>query len=129
MKMSFLPRLKKICRRTLEWLKLQRESSLDAHRYFRAASWAGPVKRHELYHIESDLIKHYHVLEKGLAMADFRPRSGIEVLKRLVVLTSIWRDAGGDERHDGALSSEEVLGLALSSEEAQAHHLSTHTFV
>ncbi|YCM42407.1 nitroreductase family protein [Verrucomicrobiaceae bacterium 227] len=96
--MSFLARVKKKCRRALEWVKLQRESALDAHRYFRSASWAGPVKRHELAHIESDLIKHYHVLEKGLAMADFRPRAGTEVLKRLIVLTSIWKDAGGDEK-------------------------------
>lgn len=79
----------------MEWAKLQRESALDAQRYYRAASWAGPVKKHQLAHIESDLIKHYHVLEKGLVMEDFRPRSGVEVLKRLIVLTSIWEDAGG----------------------------------
>jgi len=97
MKMSLLARLKKKCRRALEWMKLQRESALDAHRYFCSASWAGPAKKHELTHIESDLIKHYHVLEKGLVMADFRPRSGVAILKRLIVLTSIWKDAGGDE--------------------------------
>lgn len=95
--MSFLARIKKKCRRSLEWVKLQRESALDAQRYFRSASWAGPVKRHELAHIESDLIKHYHVLEKGLVMSDFRPRSGTGVLKRLIVLTSIWKEAGGRE--------------------------------
>jgi len=72
-----------------------REAGLDAHRYYRAASWAGPVKRHQLAHIESDLIKHYHVLEKGLSMSEFRPRSGTDILKRLIVLTAIWRDSGG----------------------------------
>ena len=93
--------VKKKIRRTLEWFKLQKECAFDAHRYFRAASWAGPGGKHELAHIHSELIKHYHVVEKGLAMADFRPRSGVPVLRRLIELLAIWKDAGGklDDYH------------------------------
>lgn len=88
--------VKKRIRRSLEWLKLQRESFIDANRYYRAASWAGHVPQHQLAHIESDLIKHYHVLEKGLAMGEFRSRAGTDVLERLIELISLWRQHGGE---------------------------------
>jgi nitroreductase len=91
-----IAKTKKKARRMLEWCKLHAESFRDANRYFRAASWAGPVERHKLAHIESDLIKHYHVIEKGLAMPDFRPRAGVEVLRQLVRLVEDWQRNGGD---------------------------------
>lgn len=90
-----LAKAKKACRRLLERVKLHRETFLDAERYYASASWAGPVRRHQLAHIESDLIKHYHVLEKGLSMAEFRPRAGTDVLKRLIELLDIWTREGG----------------------------------
>lgn len=96
MNLSFLQRLKKRVRRALEWVKLHRESACDANRYFGAASWAGPVKKHELAHIHAELIKHYHVVEKGLTMPDFRPRFGVGIVRRLVELVSVWKNAGGE---------------------------------
>ena len=92
----FFCKFKKYCRRLLERLKLYRESAHDANRYYNAASWAGPVSRHLLTHIESDLIKHYHVIEKGLSMPDFRARAGTDVLRHLIQLLEIWKSEGGD---------------------------------
>ena len=89
--------LKKATRRGLEWVKLMVESAQDAHRYYRAASWAGPGGRHRMTHIEADLIKGYHVLEKGLAMAAHRPRAGADVLRNLLATARLWKDSGGDE--------------------------------
>lgn len=90
-------RFKKFCRRLLERMKLHKEAALDAERYFHAASWAGPVRHHQLAHIESDLIKHYHVLEKGLAMPEFRSRAGTDILKRLIQLIGLWKNEQGDQ--------------------------------
>lgn len=109
MKNSILRVLKKKMRRALEWVKLQKESACDAHRYFRAASWAGPGRKHELAHLESELIKHYHVLEKGLVMPDFRPRSGKAVLKQLIVLVKTWGRAGGSENAFHFLAALEAI--------------------
>lgn len=94
--MSISPKLKKSARRSLEWVKLMAEAVQDAHRYYRAASWAGPGGRHRMTHLESDLIKGYHVLEKGLTMADYRPRAGADVLRHLIATVRLWKDSGGD---------------------------------
>ena len=95
MKISYIARIKKSTRRFLEWCKLHRESFQDANRYYQSASWAGPVEKHKIAHLRAELIKHYHVLEKGLVMSDFRPRSGIPIVKQLVVLVSRFGAAGG----------------------------------
>lgn len=90
--------IKKRARRFLEWLKLMRESFGDAQRYYHAASWAGPVPAHHLTHLEAEVIKHYHVLEKALAMPDFRPRAGSEVLRNLLHLICTWQSTGASEQ-------------------------------
>lgn len=88
-------KLKKFLRRSFERARLHYESFCDAERYYRAASWAGPVRRHQLPHLEAEIIKHYHVIEKGLTMADFRPRSGVDVLRRLIELIDLWEKESG----------------------------------
>lgn len=88
-------KFKKIIRRTLERGKLYIEAIHDANRYFHAASWAGPCDHHKLTHLESDIIKHYHVLEKTVSMPDFRPKSGKDILSRLIVLLRQWESEGG----------------------------------
>lgn len=104
-----LAKAKKACRRLLERVILHRETFLDAERYYASASWAGPVRKHQLAHIESDLIKHYHVLEKGLSMAEFRPRAGTDVLKRLIELLDIWTREGGSSDSFHYLASQAAV--------------------
>ena len=103
--------IKKIGRRLVERLRLHREGWKDSNRYYRAASWAGPVKANYLGHTEADMIRHYHVVEKGLAMPEFKPKSGVAVVKNLGVLVCAW------ERNGGSLDSKQYLA-ALSALQA-----------
>jgi len=87
---------KKKLRRTFERIKLYIESIRDADRYFHAASWAGPCEHHKLSHLEAEIIRHYHVLEKSICMPDFRPKAGKDVLRGLIVILERWKSEGGN---------------------------------
>ncbi len=64
-------------------LRFYRESFLDARRYLRAAKVVAMGQQYERQHLESDIIRRYHVIEKGLSMPDFRPRFGADMVRQL----------------------------------------------
>lgn len=72
------------------WLLLLRESYLDAKRYFRAAEFPHGEQRKYREHLESEIMRRYHVIEKGLSMPEFRPRFGVEMVTRLVDCLQEW---------------------------------------
>jgi len=104
-----LKKIKKYIRRLLERFRLYYESYRDANRYFSSASWAGPTDQHRAAHIEADLIKHYHVIEKGLAMPDFRPEFGKPVVRRLEELIVVWEDQIGDGDNCQYMAAQETM--------------------
>jgi nitroreductase len=66
--------------------------------------------------LEAQIIKHYHVIEKGLSMPDFRPRFGIPRVRSLISLMKNFKDSGGD-------SSNPHFGSAiLCLEDYRNHH-------
>jgi len=91
-----IAKYKKIAVRFVKKLRLYREAHLDTLRYYNAASWSGPLPKHYFSHLEGDIIKHYHVVEKGMTMPDFRPQFGMPTVKRLIELINIWRRENGD---------------------------------
>ncbi|NBB79899.1 MAG: hypothetical protein GVY36_10710 [Verrucomicrobia bacterium] len=46
--------------------------------------------QYERHHLESDIIRRYHVLEKGLSMPDFRPRFGADMVRQLLQQLGQW---------------------------------------
>jgi nitroreductase len=101
--------MKKKARRLLERLRLYKESFQDATRYFRSASWAGPTEPHCVAHLEAELTKHYHVVEKGLAMPEFRAEFGEGVVRRLGELVLAWEREGRSKTNRTYLISLQVL--------------------
>jgi len=81
MKMKLLSALKNF----RLWVILSREGRFDLKCYFRAVRKNGEVWR-PVSHLEGDLIRHYHVIEKGLTMTDFRPRFGQNIVLNLLNL-------------------------------------------
>jgi nitroreductase len=114
----FLLHAKKQLRRALERVKLHKEAFLDAERYYRSASWAGPVSCHYLAHLESEIIKHYHVLEKSLSMPEFRSRAGQDILKRLIQLVDLWNQKQGAKTSFHYLASLSVIRAYHKKHEA-----------
>lgn len=78
----------------LKWFtRLILESTLDVLSYARSVP--GPsasVGDCEAIHLESDIIRRYHVLEKGLCMPDFKARSSTAFLTQLVALIERAKD-------------------------------------
>ena len=77
-------------------LRFYRESYLDARRYLTAARVASSASTHPSEYLESDIIRRYHVIEKGLAMPNFRPRFGAQVVRQLASHLHQWRSLCGD---------------------------------
>jgi nitroreductase len=64
---------------------LLRESFLDVIRYVKYTPLSKPKEPSvSLSHLESDVIRMYHVIEKGLCMPDFRARFGRDIVRSLV---------------------------------------------
>jgi nitroreductase len=76
------------------------EWNLDAWRFFKFSTVIDHFFGNESSHVESDIIRLYHVIEKGLSMPEFRPRSGIESVKKLHALLNAW-----DGKIDSQISS------------------------
>lgn len=66
------------------------ESYKDARRYLMAADFHSSRRRRRKEHIEADIVRLYHQVEKGLAMPDFRPRFGASLIKDLVQRLEDW---------------------------------------
>lgn len=73
-----------------DWFSLLRESYLDAKRYFQSAEFPHEEQRKYREHLESEIMRRYHVIEKGLSMPEFRPRFGVEMVSKLVDCLGEW---------------------------------------
>ena len=70
-------------------LFLMLEFIKDGWRYFKSVSSVAG-SRHKACHLESNIVRRYHILEKGLVMPDFRPRFGIPIVKELNQMLLNW---------------------------------------
>ncbi len=68
----------------------------DARRYARVSHTGFARHRKSAGRIQGRLIATGHVLEKGLSMAEMRPRFGIGTVQSLLGLLEAYREAGGD---------------------------------
>ena len=75
-------------------VKLLIEGLYDLNSYRRCAAFLGDAKAHRIGHLESDIIRRYHVIEKGLCMPDFRPRFGGDVVRQLMDCLLLWKEEG-----------------------------------
>jgi nitroreductase len=95
------------------WLFLLRESYLDTKRYFRSAEFPHEEQRKYREHLESEIMRRYHVIEKGLSMPEFRPRFGVEMVSRLVDCLGEWdalkRCTAEDSENNQICSAQAVL--------------------
>ena len=61
----------------------------DGWLYFKSVStYKGDL--HKASHLESNIVRRYHILEKGLSMPDFRPRFGIPMVKEVYQMLLNW---------------------------------------
>lgn len=112
--------MKSFLRKIKYWLIFQRESYLDGKRFLKSTPWAGPNSGHSLAHLESDIVRRYHVIEKGLSMPDFRPRFGEIMVKQLVNLLTEW-----DSRIDRANGDEaQIMAARATIASYRAKHVS-----
>jgi nitroreductase len=83
------------------YIALIRAIVYDNLRYCRSALIGWSTYRPDPTHSEAQIIKLYHVIEKGLAMPDFRPRFGAPRMAHLVRWMNRFIDAGGrvENRH------------------------------
>jgi nitroreductase len=69
----------------------------DSRRYLGACDWAGAPIRNRSAHLLGDIIRKYHVVEKALAMPEFRPGSAADVVKSLIVDLEAWEKLPNNE--------------------------------
>ena len=89
-------------------LRILYESLIDLLRYMQASPLLGR-KRHEIAHLEGNIIRLYHVIEKGLAMPDFRERFGINLVQDLVNKLEKWKSIKPNKESIHFFAAEEVL--------------------
>jgi len=75
------------------------ESVQDVTRMWKAVDLKGDNRSK----LEGSIIRHYHVLEKGLSMMDFRPRFGVGIVRRLCDLLIEW-----EQSHSTCVKNEQV---------------------
>ncbi|MEZ7956911.1 MAG: nitroreductase family protein [Rubritalea sp.] len=76
-----------IVRRTLQHFS---EWNQDAWRFFKASTVTGNYFGNDTAHLESDIIRLYHVVEKSLSMPAFRPRSSLNMVRQLQASLDKW---------------------------------------
>lgn len=82
------------------------ESIRDRRRYLRAADWVGGNRSFQRNHLEGDIVRKYHVVEKALAMPDFRMRGGFDLVASLVADVNRWDHEFGNDEGTGSLQVE-----------------------
>jgi nitroreductase len=80
-------------------LAFHRQGYLDYKRYASAAQTGFHSRQHQREHLESDIIRQYHILEKGLSMPEFRPRFGKDVVRSVVGLVKQYEALPDDQEH------------------------------
>lgn len=83
--MNLVALVKKRLKRIRKKFRLCVEVWHDSGRYFRSGNPASGMDCNEAI-IEGEMIRNYHVIEKGLSMPEFRPGFGAEPVTRLVQL-------------------------------------------
>lgn len=78
--------IRNLKQRALYYLEVYR----DSRRYLGACDWAGAPTRNQSVHLLGDIIRKYHVVEKALAMPEFRPGSAADVVKSLILDLEVW---------------------------------------
>lgn len=81
-------------KRIKQWLVFHREVFLDGRRFRAAIPSIRPGSPHRQFHLASDIVRRYHVLEKGLAMPEFRPGFGRPMVSDLVNDLVAWNSLG-----------------------------------
>lgn len=89
------------------------ESLRDARRYLHAAEFSALPKRKRKEHLEADIVRLYHQIEKGLAMPDFRPRFGLLLVKGLLARLEEWKEMAGKGRANGGAVCVQAAYTAL----------------
>ncbi len=89
----------------LQYVKLAWASLCDVGKYARHAMFGFRSLRPDPAHIEAQIIKLCHALEKGLGMAELRPRFGAEKIRHLGVLFGQWLQIGGASDNPHLLSA------------------------
>jgi hypothetical protein len=65
-------------------IRFYRQCYLDSKRFLDSISPAKLGREAAVARIESDVVRQYHVIEKGLSMPDFRPGFGKDMVQGLV---------------------------------------------
>ena len=70
-------------KKTVRATQFFKEINQDGYRQLKALPMWRNFFGHESTHLESDIIRLYHVIEKGLCMPEFRPRFGSSMVRQL----------------------------------------------
>lgn len=85
----------RVIRRSLGVLKglfdLLLETLMDSSRFFKASATSSGYFNNEKTHLESDIVRLYHVIEKSLCMPDFKPGSAKAMVMRLHQCLMGWK--------------------------------------
>lgn len=73
------------------WFLLYREVFLDGRRFLAAVPFYGVEKGNRDSYLEGAVIRQYHVVEKGLAMPEFRPGFGMSTVRSLIKDLEDWK--------------------------------------
>lgn len=93
----------------LEQGQLYLEGLLDYRRFYQASTIPHRGLMHQQKHLESDIVRRYHILEKGLSMPDFRPRFGLTALRELQDLLEKFAGSGFVEEGNQIAVAREVV--------------------
>lgn len=97
-----LKKLRHLIGRRLAAFRFYREWFLDARRYLNSAKVVAKPTKHVIEHLESDIVRRYHVIEKGLSMPDFRPRFGGEMVGQLRRMLLQWESTATEVKGGGS---------------------------
>ena len=87
-KFSLTKKMKKFLKKQKRLLILWIEAFHDMLRFWNALE----STNNKQLHLEGAIIRHYHVIEKGLSMKNFRPRFGVPVVQRLCKHLQQWHE-------------------------------------
>lgn len=86
--------IRKIVRKLRQEILYYLEVYRDSRRYLGACDWIGAPPGNRSTHLLGDIIRKYHVVEKALAMPEFRPGSAAGVVRSLIVDLTSWENLG-----------------------------------
>lgn len=102
-----------------QWLVLNYELYLDGRRLLDAIPRPGYRRANYAHHLMSDIIRRYHVIEKGLSMPEFRPLFGKEVVLSLVRDIKEWK--GINTRKERIAEEQIAVAYSVLNEYKRRH--------